>query len=257
MQRSVLYTVLFATAICLVCGVVVSSSAVWLKPLQEANKTLDRQMNVLVAAGLKTDDEKLTPEEVAARFERIRATVIDLESGAEVTDIDPQTFDQRREAADPEFGRPAPDNNAGIRRMPRHALIYSVLDDQGEVEKIVLPIEGKGLWSTLYGFLALDSDLETITGITFYQHAETPGLGGEVDNPKWKALWRDRRAYGDDGQPRIEVIKGKAGPPAEDPYRIDGLSGATLTSRGVSHLVRFWLGDDGFRPLLERLKEGA
>jgi Na+-transporting NADH:ubiquinone oxidoreductase subunit C len=257
MQRSVLYTVLFATAVCLVCGVVVSSSAVWLKPRQEANKTLDRQMNVLVAAGLKDETEKLTPDEVAARFESIEAQVIDLASGEVVPDVDPATFDQRKAAGDPDSSRPAPDNRAGVRRLPNRALVYRVLDEQGGLAKVVLPIEGKGLWSTLYGFLALEPDLNTVSGITFYEHAETPGLGGEVDNPSWKARWPGRLIYGDDGAPKLEVIKGPAGPPAEDPYRVDGLSGATLTARGVSYLVQFWLGEAGFQTYLDRLKESA
>ena len=123
---------------------------------------------------------------------------------------------------------------------------------------LILPIEGKGLWSTLYGFIALAPDTTTIQGITFYEHGETPGLGGEVDNPTWKALWVGRRAYDDDWQPAIEVMKGFAGPAAEDPNRVDGLSGSTLTARGVTNLVQFWLGENGFDPFLERLRaEGS
>ena len=117
---------------------------------------------------------------------------------------------------------------------------------------MILPVEGLGLWSTLYGFLAVDADLETIRGLTFYEHAETPGLGGEVDNPRWKSLWPGRRTTVD-GEPRIEVIRGRAGPPGEDPYRVDGLSGAAITGRGVTNLLRFWLSDEGFRPYLTRL----
>ena len=117
------------------------------------------------------------------------------------------------------------------------------------------PRFGRGLWSTLYGFIALDADLVTIEGITFYEHKETPGLGGEVDNPKWKDLWTGRRAFGEDNEPRIAVIRGRAGPPSEDPYRVDGLAGATMTSRGVGRLVRFWLGDDGFGAYLKTLRK--
>ena len=120
---------------------------------------------------------------------------------------------------------------------------------------LVLPIEGYGLWSTLYGFLALDADTKTIRGLTYYQHLETPGLGGEVDNPSWKALWPGRVAFDDTGSPVISVIKGRAGSPQEDPYRVDGLSGATITSRGVTHMLRFWLGEAGFAPYLTRFRE--
>ena len=120
---------------------------------------------------------------------------------------------------------------------------------------VVLPVEGLGLWGTLYGFVALEGDLRTIRGLTFYEHKETPGLGGEVDNPRWKALWRDRLAFNDDRQPVIRVIKGPAGPAPDAPYSVDGLSGATITSRGVTNLLQFWLGPDALGPYLTRLRD--
>ena len=113
---------------------------------------------------------------------------------------------------------------------------------------IVLPIKGYGLWSTLYGFLALDKDAVTVRGITYYQHGETPGLGGEVDNPTWKAKWPGRKAYDESWAPALRVIKGQAGPPSSSPHQVDGLSGATITSRGVNDMINFWLGESGFAP---------
>jgi Na+-transporting NADH:ubiquinone oxidoreductase subunit C len=127
----------------------------------------------------------------------------------------------------------------------------------GELEALIVPISGQGLWSTLYGYIALAPDTNTIRGITFYQHAETPGLGGEVDNPRWKALWVGRKAFDKNGRPAITVKKGRAGPADTDPYNVDGLSGATITSRGVGNLVRFWLGDDGFGPYLKTQRAGG
>ena len=254
MQRSAAYSIGFAAAVCLVCAVFVSYSAVALRARQEENAYLDKQRNVLIAAGLAKDDEALSPEEIKDRFAPIRPVVVDLSTGQELPDVDPATFDPKKAASDPATSRPAPKNPAGIERIPNQALVYR-LERDGKLELVILPIEGKGLWSTLHGFLALDADLETIRGITFYEHKETPGLGGEVDNPKWKALWVGRRAFGENGEPRIQVIKGKAGPPDEDPFRVDGLSGATMTSRGVSRLVRFWLGEDGFGPYLESLRK--
>ncbi len=127
--------------------------------------------------------------------------------------------------------------------------------DRG-IEKIILPIKGYGLWSTLYGFIALESDLETVAGIGFYEHTETPGLGGEVDNPKWKSSWIGKQAY-NQGELAITVLKGKADMSrAGSESQIDGLAGATLTTRGVDNLVRYWLGDQGFRPLINSLKTG-
>jgi Na+-transporting NADH:ubiquinone oxidoreductase subunit C len=120
---------------------------------------------------------------------------------------------------------------------------------------IVLPIEGYGLWSTLYGFLAVEADTTTVRGITYYQHGETPGLGGEVDNPAWRAAWIGRKAFDQDFEPAIQVIKGQAGRPEQDPHHVDGLTGATITSRGVTNMMRFWLGPDGFGPYLARFRE--
>lgn len=256
MQRSAGYTIGFAAAVCLVCAIVVSSSAVSLRDRQDANAFLDMQRNVLIAAGLATDEETLTRDEVHQRFGPIDSVVVDLETGEELPDVDPAGFDQRQASLDPASSREAAENRAGIQRIPRRALVYR-LKENGELKLVVLPVEGKGLWSTLYGFVALDADLETIRGITFYEHKETPGLGGEVDNPKWKSLWPGRRAYDDEHKPRIEVIRGQAGPPSQDPYRVDGLSGATMTSRGVTHLLRFWLGENGFRTYLDRLRSKA
>jgi Na+-transporting NADH:ubiquinone oxidoreductase subunit C len=256
MQKGAVYSIFFAAVVCLVCAVFVSSSAVSLRSRQEANAFLDKQRNVLIAAGLANEDETLTTDEIQERFAPIDTVVVDLETGEELPDVDPETFDQRAAASDPNTSREAPANPAGIERVPNQALVYR-LEENGELRLLILPIEGKGLWSTLYGFIALDADLDTIQGITFYEHKETPGLGGEVDNPRWKALWPGRRAFGDDDEPRIQVIRGQAGPPSEDPYRVDGLSGATMTSRGVGRLVRFWLGDDGFAPYLDTLREGS
>jgi len=253
MQRSASYSLIFATLVCFVCAVVVSLSAVSLKDLQDTNADLDKQKNVLIAAGLATEDEVLTAEEVAERFAPIESVVIDLETGEELEDVDPSGFDQLQRSMDPTTSRSAPENPARVQRLPNEALVYKMTDDQG-LQLLILPVEGKGLWSTLYGFLALDRDLTTIRGITFYQHKETPGLGGEVDNPKWKGLWPGRKAFNENDELAIQVIRGQAGTAQDDPHRVDGLSGATMTSRGVSSLVRFWLGEHGFGTYVEKLK---
>ena len=253
MQGSVVYNLIFAAIVCVVCAIVVSSSAVALRERQVANQTLDMQRNVLVAAGLAAPDEALEADEIEARFEPIRQVVIDRETGA-ATDIAPAGFDPRAAAADPDTSQAAPPNNAGLQRVADQALVYELSDDGGALDLVVLPIHGLGLWGILYGFVALDADLETIRGLTYYEHKETPGLGGEVDNPRWKSLWNGRKAFGPDGIPAIEVIKGLAGPPRDDPYRVDGLAGATMTSRGVTNMLRFWLAEQGFGPYLEALR---
>ena len=253
-QYSNAYIIGFAVAVCLVCSVVVSTSAVALRERQDLNKALDRQTKVLLVAGLLGEGQSASADEVQHLFEQnIRTRVVDLQSGDYDDTVDAAAYDQRRATKDPSLSREAPANRAGITRLPSKALIYQRVADE-EIELLILPIEGKGLWSTLYGFLALAPDTTTIEGITFYEHGETPGLGGEVDNASWKALWRGRKAYDADGEPAITVIKGAAGPAEEDPYRVDGISGATLTARGVSHLVQFWLGENGFEPYLEKFR---
>ncbi len=119
-------------------------------------------------------------------------------------------------------------------------------------------MRGYGLWGTLYGYMALKGDLDTIAGLGFYSQKETPGLGGEVDNPKWKAEWRGVKLYDEQGKVAVQLVKNRA--PAGSPeaaYQVDALSGATLTTRGVQHLVQFWLGEHGFGPFLDNLRKSS
>lgn len=256
-QHSVRYTLLFSAAVCGVCAVFVSTSAVTLSERQKVNELLEKKRNVLEASGLMQPGEDLTRTEIEERFSTVEPVVVDLESGKEVEDIDPTTYDQQKAKKDPERSRRAPKNAARISRLPEYGLIYKVRGETDDVEMIILPIEGYGLWGTLYGFLALDKDMVTIRGITYYQHKETAGLGGEVDNPGWKALWPGRKAFDENWEPQIEVIKGYAGPPSEAPHKVDGLSGATITSRGVTNMLHFWLGENGFGPYLENIRQGG
>ena len=242
-----------ALALCVVCSIVVSAAAVVLKPAQEVNKTRDLKRNILMAAGLY--DAGLTIEE---QFQRVDSRVVDISTGEYATDIDPEGFDQRAAAKDPATSV-ALDSDADIAniiRQSRYAMVYLVNDEAGDLSKVILPVHGYGLWSTLYGFVALESDGNTIAGLGFYEHMETPGLGGEVDNPRWKDLWKGKQVYRD-GAVAISVVKGSVdqGSDAAN-WQVDGLSGATLTSRGVSNLVQYWLGEDGFEPYLRNLREG-
>jgi Na+-transporting NADH:ubiquinone oxidoreductase subunit C len=183
--------------------------------------------------------------------------VIDLTSGKVAAEVDPESYDQRKATKDPAMSAPVPADQdvASLKRRARYAPVYLVQSER-RVEQVILPISGLGLWSTLHGFVALDAgDLTTIKGLVFYEHAETPGLGGEVDNPAWKALWKGKQAFDETGRVRIEVIKGQVDPARPDArYQVDGLSGATLTSRGVEYMLHFWLGANGFGPFLARVK---
>jgi Na+-transporting NADH:ubiquinone oxidoreductase subunit C len=105
--------------------------------------------------------------------------------------------------------------------------------------------------------MAIDVDTTTIKGVSFYQHGETPGLGGEIENPSWTALWSERRLFDESWTPVFSVKKGSAGSPAEEPHAVDGLSGATLTCKGVTALVQFWVGSNGYGPYLKAFREGG
>jgi len=254
------YTIAFAAGICLVCSLFVSGAAVSLKDRQEANKVLDRQKKVLVVAGLMEEGEKLSPDEVRSRFDtKISARLVSLDNGSFVdaaeNGADANAYDQRKASKDPKLSTEAVANNAKVRRIPKVATVYLVLDGK-QVDQHILPIQGAGLWSTLYGYLSVASDGNTVRGITFYEHAETPGLGGEVDNVGWKAKWKDRKVFDSKGNIAIHVKKGAAGKPAEDPHAVDGLSGATLTSNGVTNSLEFWLGGEAFGPYLSNVKNG-
>jgi Na+-transporting NADH:ubiquinone oxidoreductase subunit C len=257
MGRSTGYIIGFAVAVCLVCSVVVATSAVGLKERQEVNKVLDRQSKVLAVAGLMQEGEALPPAQIQQLFEEnIKAQVVKLETGEYDEKIEIETFDQLKASKDPETSSEAKPNKAKVLRMPHHALVYKLMKGN-DVDLLILPVEGKGLWSTLYGFIALEKDAQTIRGITFYQHGETPGLGGEVDNPGWKSKWKGRKAFDEKGVPAITVIKGSAGSAEEAPYKVDGISGATITANGVTYLVQYWLGAEGFGPFIANFKQGG
>ena len=245
---------LVALSLCLVCSVIVSTAAVLLKPAQEANKSLDKKRNILQAAGMLDPDVSIDEQ-----FASVNTRVVDLRTGRFTDDVDPERYDQRKAAKDPaqSLKLDSDQDMAKISRRENYAVIYLVEGEGGELDKIILPVHGYGLWSTLYGFVALEADANTVAGLGFYEHAETPGLGGEVDNPRWKALWPGKQVY-KDGTVKIGLVKGSVDPAgANADWEIDGLSGATLTARGVTNLVQFWLGEDGFEPFLENLRTGG
>lgn len=250
------YTMGFAAAVCLVCSIFVCFSAVALKERQETNKKLDQQKNVLKAAGLLGADEEADANRIRSLFESITPLVIETKTGKVLSDVDPTSVDMRRAVSNSEDSYEAPKNDAKVRRIPNQSVVYEVVEN-GKVSMLVLPVRGKGLWSTLYGFLALEADTRTVSGIAFYEHGETPGLGGEIENPKWTAKWEGRKVFTDDFEPKFKVLKGAAGPPEDAPHEVDGLSGATLTCNGVTALVNFWVGDDGFGPFLKNFRNGG
>ncbi|SEQ68663.1 Na+-transporting NADH:ubiquinone oxidoreductase subunit C [Amphritea atlantica] len=251
-------TITVAVLLCVVCSVVVSAAAVLLKPKQIANKNLDRQTNILAAAGIPT-----AGKDVQAVFDQlIEKRFVDLSSGKFTEVSDPARYDARKAAKEADTGvkLSRQEDIASIKYQAKVMPVYLVKSDSPKgFDKVILPVHGYGLWSTLYGFLALESDLNTVVGLGFYSHAETPGLGGEVDNPNWKALWPGKQVYPEGSmKPELGLIKGSVDPASpKAKFQVDGLSGATLTSRGVTNLVHFWMGENGYAPFLSNLKAGG
>ena len=246
-------TLLVALILCIVCSILVSTAAVSLRPMQQANKALDKKTNILAAAGLLQEDVS-----VEDQFAAVTTRVVDMSTGKFTDAVSADSYDQRKAAKDPALSEKlsGEEDIAKIGRRENYALVYLVENESG-IEKIILPIKGYALWSTLYGFVALESDLNTVAGIGFYEHAETPGLGGEIDNPQWKSIWVGKQVYNEDGNTAITVLKGSVDSSSPSAvHQVDGLSGATLTGRGVDNLVKFWMGEQGFAPFLANLRAG-
>ncbi|MCW8994198.1 MAG: Na(+)-translocating NADH-quinone reductase subunit C [Psychromonas sp.] len=251
-QETFSKTILVVLAVCLVCSIIVAGSAVGLRSTQLKNKEKDKQNNILAVAGLKTD--KSISEIFATN---IQTKLVDLATGKFVNNVDPANYDQRKAAKDPKrsIKLTAEQNVAKIGRRAKLATVYLVSDDAGKLQRIILPIHGAGLWSTMYAFVAVKADGNTVEGLTYYEQGETPGLGGEVENPRWRALWKGKELFDAQGDPAIKIVKGQAA--TGSTHEIDGLSGATLTSIGVQHTFTFWLGEQGFGPFLNNVHQGA
>lgn len=261
-KDSVARTLMVALVLSVFFSVVVSTAAVMLRPAQIQNQNLDIKSNILAAAGMLVPG--MSVEDIEQEFARFEVRLVDFETGEAVEPSavgvdDPMKYDMYKAASDPQMSTniPSREDIAGIKRRPDVAKIYT-LRENDELVRVVLPVHGYGLWSTLYGFVSLEGDLNTIEGLTFYAHAETPGLGGEVDNPRWKQQWIGKELYDDDmGEPQIRLVKGGVNADTRDrEHKIDALSGATITSRGVENLVNYWMGDSGFAPFLQKLREG-
>ncbi len=270
-------TIVVALGVCLVCSLLVSSAAIGLRGLQATNRALDIKANIVTVAGFEREQIRESGGVENVFRERFTQTIIRLETGEEAIDEVRELFGfaTREEALlkyDQFKASKAPpreekstvlnrrEDLAGLSKLEKYSFVYMLTDEQGEITKYILPIRGRGLWSTLKGFISLEPDLQTVAGITFYEHAETPGLGGEVDNPGWKNQWAGKKVYADGGtitsegqvpEVKLNVVKGQA----SDEFGVDGLAGATITARGVSDMIEFWLGNEGFGPYIAKMKQ--
>ena len=231
------YTIIFALAVCVTCSVVLALTAGGLKPIIEKNEAFDIQRNILKAVDLYHKGDKVTPDQIETLYkERIRAFVVD-ENGAVVPGKSPLDIDP---SAEPTL-------------MPVFARM-----DGTTVSGYCVPISGMGLWSTLYGYLALKADGNTVMGITFYKHGETPGLGGEIEADWFTGNFKGKSIFDDAGNlVSITVAKGVVSPDmpeAQKKHSVDGISGATMTGNGVNVFLKRDL--EKYQPFLKAVSDG-
>jgi Na+-transporting NADH:ubiquinone oxidoreductase subunit C len=250
-RDSISNTLVVAIGVSLVCSVLVSAAAVVLRPAQERNQTEFRQRIVLEVAGLYDPDA-----DIATQFDAIDAQLVDLESGDYVEGIDPESFDIAAATNDPKLSIaiPADVDIANLRRRPIYSPVYLVAEGD-DIEQIILPVHGAGLWSTMRGYLSVEADGNTVRGLRFYEHAETPGLGDQIDKDSWLSQFPGKFLFDEAGNPRFQVVRGMVPPGPDAVYQVDGMSGATLTGNGVMYLIQYWTGPHGFGPYLNRMNE--
>lgn len=250
-------TMTVAGGLCLVCSLLVSITVVTLRPQQAANKELDMKKNILMSAGLI--EAGVSADVINETFSKIETVMIDFETGKKTDVVDAVSYDQNKAAADPAMNVSIPSNIdvGGIGTRAKYAKIYISKNEAGEIKELILPVKGKGLWSTMYGFIALEADTKTIKGFAYYAQGETPGLGGEVDNPNWKKQWIGKKLYNDDWEVAFEVAKGTVDHThGLAKYKVDGLSGATITANGVTSSMKYWFGEHGYGKFLASIRAG-
>jgi Na+-transporting NADH:ubiquinone oxidoreductase subunit C len=215
MQKDDINTIRFAAIICLVCSMALAGVQGALRSTQERNKRIDEQINVLKALSPNFDPqgEALSDEDQEKYFLLGRVPKdwipIYFEGFVEQNEIEIEEGDTR--------------------------ILYQLKNKEGEIVSYAFPAEGKGLWSTVHSYVGLQPDLATIRGITFFDHGETPGLGGECSKPWFQGNFQGKKLW-DNGEPvRFEVAKGSADPQTD--YKVDGMSGATITGNGIQRFL--------------------
>ncbi len=251
-----LKTIAVTLLVCLAASILVAGSAVLLRPAQNAAKERDRQARMVeITAKLPGIGEDLR----LGDRDLLEARVVDLESGQVLPAIDPAEFDQRLAAKDPAQSVAIPPelDLAQIKTRSRLAVVY-LLRQEGQVKLIILPVRGRGFASMLYGYLGLSGDAQRVVGLNFYEHGETPGLGALIDDPAWRDQWRGKEVWDYADAPALGVAQGPVEPGSpEAAHLVDGLTGATWTSRGVTNLLRYWLGEHGFGPYLRTIRDSG
>ncbi|MBY5973700.1 FMN-binding protein [Ferrimonas balearica] len=240
-------TVLVAFLVSACCAVMVSGATVVLRPIQAANRAAEEQarLSALVAGipGMST----LLEQSGGA----LSTVVIDLDTGRAATEVSPATLETTLADAGNWTVLEPGEDIAGLVQRPDYAQIY-LLRSEGEVSLLLLPFSGQGYNGRIDGILALKGDMHTIAGLTITGQSETPGLGARIEEPAWQASFNGVETTDDSGEIRFAVARG----PASTEYEVDGITGATRTSSAMTRIIRFWLGEEGYGPLIEAVRRG-
>lgn len=254
-RESVTRTLLVAGGVALFCSLFVSTAVYWLRPIQAVYQSMEQNRAIVSAAGLTAQGAELSDREVVDAYLELDVRLVDLSTGRFV-DSDTASnaeFDYRAAMNDPARTQsiPSEQDAAGIGRRPTTMPVY-LLREGRALRRIVLPVYGQGMWSTIRGFVGLEPDLATVAGVTFHEHGETPGIGDRIQNDAWLASWRDKRVYSEDGDLVLRIGPGAGNGTRTD--RVDAITGATVTVTAVDALIRYWFGEDGYGPFLARLR---
>ncbi|MGI9293921.1 MAG: Na(+)-translocating NADH-quinone reductase subunit C [Pseudomonadales bacterium] len=255
-KDSPLKALIVVVAVSLACSMLVSFASISLKPIQLLNQKVERSRHIVALTGLVPSDKKLSNDEILNAVEQLDVRVIEIDTGDFDDNINPEDFDARAAVNNPDLSVPIPPDGdlARLGRRARHAIVYLVWEGN-DLNRIILPVHGQGMWSTLHGLLALEVDFNTIGAVTFYEQAETAGLGDQITDPNWQVKWKGRQLFNNQGE---VVFRVAAGPVEESSaaalHQVDAISGATVTAVSVTRLVEFWFGPNGYLPFLNKLK---
>ena len=221
MRQSNLYIILYSAAITVVCGGALAIASQGLKPMQDANIEMERKQNIL--ATVMDLNEDINIEEIYKS--RIKEMVIDYNGNAKA-------------------GMKASDVNIAkeYKKKPEERLlpVYEFLDqaDSTKVDNAILPVYGYGLWNNIWGFVALESDLNTVRGVKFAHAGETPGLGARIESDEVQSRFKGKTILEAGELMSIVIQKGEGNDYSNDKHKVDGMSGATLTGKGVNNMLK-------------------
>lgn len=244
MQQSNTYVLLFAVGLTVVIGGLLSITSVTLKPLQDKRVELDTKKSILSAV---TDVSNIEdPNEILKLYsERIKSYVVDYEGNV-------VEYDAKGDSLVAEKVNVS--KNSKLAKEDRLYPVFQAMDGDSP-DAYIFPMHGQGLWDWIAGFIALDKDLNTIRGMSFSHKQETPGLGARIADVEIQKRYEGKKIYDVSGDlVSVEMIKGEKGDPLDD-HHIDGMSGATMTAKGVNAMMLKYL--DAYKNFISKVKSGS